>query len=714
MKIAAIVVNHRTPDLTARAVTALLGELDTVGSPLVYLVGDDSGDGSLDRLRQAERETWGERVVLIASGNNGGYGHAINVGFAAAMGRSPAPEYIYVLDSDAFVEPGSLRKLVSFMDGQPRAGLAGSTINGADGTRVSAFRFPTPLSELGSESRLDLIARLLPEAVVALPEPAETTEVDWISAVSVLIRRAVLEQIGGFDEGLSSYFQEVDFCRRARRAGWRSYYVAQAPISHTGCVSTRLSGGSLPMPASWFASRSRYFLKHHGRLYAALCDLGWATGTLLRRTRGTVLGNPGGERPAQLEDFIRHGARQLTRLALPGPDDCVLGDPPPRDPGLLDLLAEDFATYDRDPFTPGFWAVAAHRCAARAAQVRSPALRAVALQACRAGSGAVDLLWGIHLPRTVALGRRVRIWHFGCVVLDARSIGDDVHLRQCTTLGPLRGDETDPEELPVIEDRADLGAGVCVLGPVTVGHDARIGANTVVMRDVPPDSTMLGVPARPVATAGLSGHRSTSPEDASSGMPVGDRDENPPGIGLLALLAEDFRWNGGTPLSPGFCALAVHRFGNWRMGIRIRPLRAAMSLLYELSYRTVVALWGIDLPYVVKVGRRLRIGHHGAVLLGARAIGDNVRIRHAVTLGVRARTEVAVPTIGDGVEIGPGACIVGAVHVGAGSFICANTVLTLSVPPGSTVLGVPGRVVDLDQHTGSGVTPPVSRAEGDR
>src|SRR5690349_20297421 len=83
-----------------------------------------------------------------------------------------------------------LGRLVSFMDGYPRAGLAGSTINGADGTgRVFSFRFPTALSELCGEARLGLLARLLPEAVVALREPADTTEVDWISGVSMLIRR---------------------------------------------------------------------------------------------------------------------------------------------------------------------------------------------------------------------------------------------------------------------------------------------------------------------------------------------------------------------------------------------------------------------------------------------------------------------------------------------------------------------------------------------
>jgi serine O-acetyltransferase len=112
----------------------------------------------------------------------------------------------------------------------------------------------------------------------------------------------------------------------------------------------------------------------------------------------------------------------------------------------------------------------------------------------------IDWVWGIHLPRSVELGRRVRLWHNGCMLLEARSIGNDVHIRHDTTFGPLRGTDTGPQTRPVIEDRADIGSGACVLGGVRVGHDAVIGANTVVLKDVLPHATVLGVPARVMPT----------------------------------------------------------------------------------------------------------------------------------------------------------------------------------------------------------------------
>jgi serine O-acetyltransferase len=113
---------------------------------------------------------------------------------------------------------------------------------------------------------------------------------------------------------------------------------------------------------------------------------------------------------------------------------------------------------------------------------------------------AADWVWGIDLPRSAQVGRRVRIWHSGGMVLGARAIGNDVHLRHDTTFGPARGhgeyDAAPLDALPAIEDRADIGSGVCVLGPVTVGHDAMVGANSLVLKSVPPHATVLGVPAR--------------------------------------------------------------------------------------------------------------------------------------------------------------------------------------------------------------------------
>jgi serine O-acetyltransferase len=174
----------------------------------------------------------------------------------------------------------------------------------------------------------------------------------------------------------------------------------------------------------------------------------------------------------------------------------------------------------------------------------------------------------------------------------------------------------------------------------------------------------------------------------------GDHDGNPPGIGLLALLKEDRRINGGSLFDQGFMAIAVHRFGNWRMGIRFKPLRAPMTLFYRLMNRVVEVLTGITLPYTVKLGRRVRIWHHSGIILNARSIGDDVHIRQNTTFGVISiERECEIPTIGNRVDIGCGVCILGGVTIGDDSTIGANAVVTADVPPHTMAVGNPARII---------------------
>ena len=105
-----------------------------------------------------------------------------------------------------------------------------------------------------------------------------------------------------------------------------------------------------------------------------------------------------------------------------------------------------------------------------------------------------EMLCGIMLPYTVQVGRRVRLDHFGGMILVPRSIGSDVVLRQSTTLGIASTRALDAR--PVIEDHVDIGAGAVIVGDLTVGRGAIVGANAVVTRSVPPYAVVAGVPAR--------------------------------------------------------------------------------------------------------------------------------------------------------------------------------------------------------------------------
>jgi serine O-acetyltransferase len=198
------------------------------------------------------------------------------------------------------------------------------------------------------------------------------------------------------------------------------------------------------------------------------------------------------------------------------------------------------------------------------------------------------------------------------------------------------------------------------------------------------------------------------PPSHDAPLPTGERNENPPGIGLLALIAEDYRTHDRKLLEPGFVAIAVHRFGNARMGVRPRVLRAPLTLLYRLMFTAVNWLWGIDLSYTVRLGRRVRIWHHGGMVLGARAIGDDVHIRHNTTFGVLNRRDLdGKPIIGNRVDVGVGACVLGAITVGDDAVIGPNSVVLRDLPPGSVVMGIPARQAALRMD---GAPPPAGPA----
>jgi serine O-acetyltransferase len=189
----------------------------------------------------------------------------------------------------------------------------------------------------------------------------------------------------------------------------------------------------------------------------------------------------------------------------------------------------------------------------------------------------------------------------------------------------------------------------------------------------------------------------SAPTAVPSAPRVGTFNANPPGISWLALIAEDFATHDRNLLQPGFWALAIHRFGNWRKDIRPRLLELPFSVLYRCLYIGVNWMWGIDLSYTVKLGRRVRIWHHGGIVIGARSIGDDVHIRHNTTMGLLTRLdeESAKPTIGDRVDIGVGVCILGDITIGHDTVIGANTVVLKDFPPFSTVFGVPARPVKI-------------------
>ncbi len=200
-----------------------------------------------------------------------------------------------------------------------------------------------------------------------------------------------------------------------------------------------------------------------------------------------------------------------------------------------------------------------------------------------------------------------------------------------------------------------------------------------------------------MSTSTIPIEQNSSRTDSATNAPpaaMGATNQNPVELGVWALLREDLRTHDNKLLEQGFWALAVHRFGNWRMSIPSKLLRAPFSIVYKFLYRCVEWTCGISLPYTVKVGRRVRIWHHGGMILHAASIGDEVQIRQNTTFGVaRTHHNFELPVIGDGADIGVGACLLGDIHIGRGAVIGANAVVLKDVPENAVAVGVPAKVV---------------------
>lgn len=174
-------------------------------------------------------------------------------------------------------------------------------------------------------------------------------------------------------------------------------------------------------------------------------------------------------------------------------------------------------------------------------------------------------------------------------------------------------------------------------------------------------------------------------------MNISELNSPPSFSAMLRLIREDLAAHGGDWTRPGFKALAVYRFGVWRMTVSPKLLRAPLGIIYRHYYRRVRNVYGIELPYSASVGRRVVIEHQsGIVVHGATVIGDECIIRQNCTFGIRRMDELAkAPVLGRGVNVGAGAVILGDVNVGDFAAIGANAVVLCDVPPGAVAVGVP-------------------------
>ena len=308
MKLLVVITNYRVTDLTIDCLRSIAGEIETVPDTHVGVCENGTGGDSAERILRAIADNgWSSWCALTAVEPNVGFTGGNNLILRHALQSADPPQYALLLNADTIVRSNAFKELIEFMDQHPNVGIAGSRMENPDGTpQRSAFRFPSPLSEFEGIIRLGLASRLLERWAVAPPVSDKPCETDWLSGACIIIRREVFRDIGLLDEGYFTYFEDVDFCFNARKAGWPIWYVPSSRVVHLVGRSTGITVRKPKrLPSYSFEARRRYFLKNHGALRAALADLGFILGLALWRIR-VLLGKPDYTAPYFLRDFIRH------------------------------------------------------------------------------------------------------------------------------------------------------------------------------------------------------------------------------------------------------------------------------------------------------------------------------------------------------------------------------------------------------------------------
>jgi N-acetylglucosaminyl-diphospho-decaprenol L-rhamnosyltransferase len=271
------IINYRAPKLVFDCLETLKTELDP-SKDIAVIVDNDSGDGSADAIEHGLSERgWNAWTMLVRSPKNGGFSWGNNVGI-----KSCEADFHLLLNSDTLVRPGAIGLLLRAMESDARTGLAGPRLEWPDGEgQISAFRYPSPITEFLNAAATGPIDSMLGRYRVATPLTDAPAHAEWVSFACVLIRREVIEQIGPMDEGYFMYSEDIDYCRTASKSGWKSMYWPDAHVVH-------LRGGSGPVkaltaarkrrPRYYYASRSRYYAKFYGLPGLWVANVLWHAG----------------------------------------------------------------------------------------------------------------------------------------------------------------------------------------------------------------------------------------------------------------------------------------------------------------------------------------------------------------------------------------------------------------------------------------------------
>jgi len=262
MDLSVIILNFNTREHLRNCLESLRAEGSTLETE-VLVVDNASSDGSPDMVAAEFR--W---ATLIRSQRNGGYAYGNNLGLSRARGDA-----ILLLNPDTLLAPGSLTRLKERLDQHPEAGVVGPKLVRPDGSMHLACRrsFPTPAVAF---YRISGVSRLFPRSPrfgrynMTYLDPDQPIEVDSVCGACLLVRRPVIDRIGFLDERFFMYGEDLDWCLRAREAGWTVRYEPSIVVRHQHGAASRQR--ALRTTFHFFRAMDLFYRKHYVNRYHPL------------------------------------------------------------------------------------------------------------------------------------------------------------------------------------------------------------------------------------------------------------------------------------------------------------------------------------------------------------------------------------------------------------------------------------------------------------
>ena len=261
------IVSYNTKDLLLECLRSVHAHTTGI-SVEVIVVDNDSQDGTVAALKDAY-----PAMRIIANPDNRGFAKAVNQAVAVSCGR-----HVLLLNSDTLVRDHALATMVAYLDDYPDVGAASCKQWTGDGQlNQTCFPFPSIRDHLFYSALFQRIAPTMQASAAATHavDCTQSQDVDWANGACLMVRRSLLQQLGGLDEAFFMYFEDVDLCRRLRQQGYRVRHVAEADIVH---LVGRSSGRDCErLQLVWEFSRIRYIEKHFSPVKRWLMK-GWIAG----------------------------------------------------------------------------------------------------------------------------------------------------------------------------------------------------------------------------------------------------------------------------------------------------------------------------------------------------------------------------------------------------------------------------------------------------